>query len=434
MSNLLIRNGRVVDPSQSLDQGMDILIEDGMIARVDEKIEANEDVPVLDAAGLVVAPGFIDIHVHLREPGYEYKETIATGSAAAVAGGFTAVCCMPNTKPVNDDPSITRFIMERGAAVGLARIYPIGAVSKGEKGEELAEIGEMVRQGAVAVSDDGRPVMNAELMRRALEYSRSFEIPVAAHEEDLNLSAGGSMHEGPVATRIGIRGIPSAAEEVMVARDILLAELTGGHLHLCHLSTKGSLDLVRMAKRKGLNVTCEVTPHHFTLSDEDLAASNYNPNWKMNPPLRPKSDVEAVLNAIYDGTADAIVTDHAPHHQDEKDLDFSEAPFGIAGLETAVSLALDRLVGQRVIGLSQLVRLMSTRPAELYHLPGGTLRVGSPADLTLLDLRSRVTVDPSAFRSKSRNTPFAGMTLRGRPAATIVGGKVVWEAEQGSPS
>jgi len=429
VSNLLIRNGRVVDPSQSLDQGGDILIEDGVIAELAEKIEPKRDVPVLDAAGLVVAPGFIDIHVHLREPGYEYKETIATGSAAAVAGGFTSVCCMPNTKPVNDDPSITRFIRERGAAAGLARIYPIGAVSKGEEGQELAEIGEMVRQGAVAVSDDGRPVMNAELMRRALEYSRSFGVRVAAHEEDLNLAAGGSMHEGPVATRIGIRGIPSAAEEVMVARDILLAELTGGRLHLCHLSTKGSLDLVRMAKRKGLDVTCEVTPHHFTLTDEDLAGANYDPNWKMNPPLRPKADLEAILNAIYDGTVDAIVTDHAPHHQDEKDLDFSVAPFGIVGLETAVSLALDRLVAQRVIGLSQLVRLMSTRPAELYHLPGGTLQAGSPADLTLLDLRTRVTVDPSTFRSLSRNTPFGGMSLRGRPAATIVAGRVVWEAE-----
>ncbi len=408
---------------------MDILVEDGTITGLAEKIEPTQDLPVLDAAGLVVAPGFIDIHVHLREPGYEYKETIATGAAAAAAGGFTAVCCMPNTKPVNDDPSITRFIKERGASA-LVRVYPIGAVSKGEEGQELAEIGEMVRQGAVAVSDDGRPVMNAQLMRRALEYAQSFGIPVAAHEEDLDLSAGGSMHEGPVATRIGIRGIPSAAEEIMVARDILLAELTGGRLHLCHLSTKGSLDLVRMAKRKGIDVTCEVTPHHFTLSDEDVAASNYDPNWKMNPPLRPKRDVEAVLNAIYDGTVDAIVTDHAPHHQDEKDLDFSEAPFGIVGLETAVSIALDRLVGHRVIGLSQLVRLMSTRPAELYHLPGGTLRVGSPADLTLLDLRTRITVDPARFRSMSRNTPFAGMTFRGRPAATIVGGRVVWEAER----
>jgi len=428
VNRLLIRNGRVVDPSQNLDQGMDVLIEDGTVVELGEKLEAEGDVEVFDAAGLVVAPGFIDLHVHLREPGYEYKETIASGSAAAVAGGFTAVCCMPNTLPVNDDPSITRFIRERAARVGLARVYPIGAVSRGEEGKELAEIGEMVREGAVAVSDDGRPVTSSQLMRRVLEYSRSFGIPVAAHEEDPGLAAGGVMHEGVVSARIGMRGIPSAAEEVMVSRDLLLAELTGGHLHLCHLSTRGSLDLVRMARRKGIAVTCEVTPHHFTLTDEDVAAANYDPNWKMNPPLRPREDVEAVLNALYDGTVDAIVTDHAPHHQDEKDLDFADAPFGIVGLETAVSLALDRLVHERVIGLSQLVRLMSTRPAEVFHLPGGSLAPGSPADVTVLDLRARVTVDPERFRSLSRNTPFAGMTLRGRPAATIVGGRVVWRA------
>ena len=428
VSRLLIRNGRVVDPSQSLDQGVDILIEEGLISNLAEKIEPDDNVTILDAAGLVVAPGFIDLHVHLREPGFEYKETIETGTRAAVAGGFTAVCCMPNTLPVNDDPSITRFILERAEQVGLARVYPIGAVSQGQRGEELAEVGEMVRAGAVAISDDGRPVMSSELMRRALEYSRSFSIPVAAHEEDLNLSAGGAMHEGEVSTRIGLRGIPAASEEVMVSRDLLLAEFAGGQLHLCHLSTRGSLDLVRMAKRKKINVTCEVTPHHFTLTDEDVASSNYDPNWKMNPPLRTKDDREAVLNALYDGTVDAIVTDHAPHHQDEKDLDFADAPFGIVGLETAVSLGLDRLVHGRVIGLTQFVRLMSTRPAEIFRLPGGTLKEGSPADLTLLDLRGRVTVDPTKFNSLSRNTPFAGLTLKGRPAATIVGGRVVWKS------
>ncbi len=428
MSRLLLRNGRVVDPAQSLDQGLDVLLEDGFVARLGERIEPPPDTPVLDAAGLVVAPGFIDLHVHLREPGFEYKETIETGCRAAVAGGFTAVCAMPNTDPVNDDPSVTRFIRERAGEVGLCRVYPVGALSKGQKGEELAEIGEMVREGAVAVSDDGRPVMNAQLMRRALEYARSFDVPIAAHEEDVHLADGGSMHEGEVSTRIGLKGIPSAAEDVMVARDVLLAELTGGRLHLCHLSTRGSLDLVRMARRKGIRVTCEVTPHHFTLTDEDLAASNYDPNWKMNPPLRSRDDVEAVLQAIYDGTVDAIVTDHAPHHADEKELDFADAPFGIVGLETVVPLALDRLVHGRVIGLLQLVRLLSTRPAEIFGLPGGTLAEGSPADVTLLDLRARTTVDPAGFRSRSRNTPFAGMQLRGAPVGTIVGGRVVWRA------
>ncbi len=432
MSRLLLRNGRVVDPSQGLDQGLDVLLEDGFVARVGERLDVPADTPVLDAAGLVVAPGFIDLHVHLREPGSEYKETIETGCRAAVAGGFTAVCAMPNTSPINDDPSVTRFIRERAEEVGLCRVYPIGALSKGERGEELAEIGEMVREGAVAISDDGRPVMNAQLMRRALEYAKSFGIPIAAHEEDVNLADGGSMHEGEVSTRIGLRGIPSAAEDVMVARDVLLAELTGGRLHLCHVSTRGSLDLVRMARRKGIEVTCEVTPHHFTLTDEDLAASNYDPNWKMNPPLRSRDDVEAVRQAIYDGTVDAIVTDHAPHHADEKELDFADAPFGIVGLETVVPLALDRLVHGRVIGLLQLVRLLSTRPAEIFGLPGGTLAEGAPADVTLLDIRARTTVDPGRFRSKARNTPFAGMRLKGAPVGTIVGGRVVWRAGEAS--
>ena len=331
MKRLLIRNGRVIDPSQGLDQGMDVLLENGSVAALGERLDVPSETRVLDAAGLVVAPGFIDLHTHLREPGFEHKETIESGCRAAVAGGFTSLCCMPDTNPVNDDPSVTSFILKRAEQIGLARVYPIGAVSVGLEGEEMAEIGEMVGAGAVAVSDDRRPVTNAQLFRRVLEYARSFDVPVAAHEEDLDLSDGGSMHEGAVSSRIGLRGMPTSAEEVMVARDVLLAELTGGRLHLCHLSTSTALDLVRTAKQRGLAVSCEVAAHQFVLTDEDVAGANYNPNWKTNPPLRSAADVEAVLQAIYDGTVDAIVSDHEPHHADEKELDFSDAPVGIVG-------------------------------------------------------------------------------------------------------
>ena len=428
MKRLLIRNGRVVDPSQGLDQGLDVLIEDGIVASVGERLDAPAGTKTFDAAGLVVAPGFIDLHAHLREPGFEHKETIESGCRAAVAGGFTAVCCMADTDPVNDDPAVTAFILKRAEQVGLARVYPIGAVSVGLDGEEMAEIGEMVAAGAVAVSDNHRPVSNAQLFRRALEYARSFDVPVAAHEEDLNLSDGGSMHEGAVSTRIGLRGMPTAAEEVMVARDVLLAELTGGRLHLCHVSTSTSLDLVRTAKQRGLAVSCEVAAHQFVLTDEDVAGANYDPNWKVNPPLRSAAEVESILQAIYDGTVDAIVSDHEPHHADDKELDFADAPFGIVGLETAVPLALDRLVHGRVIGLMQFVRLMSTRPAEIFSLPGGSIREGSQADITVLDLRALRTVDPVTFESRAHNSPFAGMRLKGWPSATIVGGEVVWQA------
>ena len=429
MKRLLIRNGRVIDPTQGLDQGMDVLLENGKVAALGERLDVPAKTRVLDAAGLVVAPGFIDLHTHLREPGFEHKETIASGCRAAVAGGFTAICCMPDTDPVNDDPSVTSYILKRAEQIGLAKVYPVGAISVGLEGEEMAEIGEMVGAGAVAISDDRRPVTNAQLFRRALEYARSFDVPVAAHEEDLDLSDGGSMHEGAVSTRIGLRGMPTSAEEVMVARDVLLAELTGGRLHLCHLSTSTALDLVRTAKQRGLAVSCEVAAHQFVLTDEDVAGANYDPNWKTNPPLRGAAEVESVLQAIYDGTVDAIVSDHEPHHADEKELDFSEAPFGIVGLETAVPLALDRLVHGRVIGLMQLVRLMSTRPAEIFNLPGGSLREGAPADLSVLDLRALRTVDPASFQSRARNTPFSGMRLKGWPAATIVDGEIVWQAK-----
>ncbi len=429
MKRLLIRNGRVIDPSQGLDQGMDVLIEDGVISSISERLTAPARTKVFDAAGLVVAPGFIDLHTHLREPGFEHKETIASGCQAAVAGGFTAVCSMPDTQPVNDDPSVTAFICRRAEQAALARVYPVGAVSKGLAGEEMAEIGEMVAAGAVAVTDNHRPVRNSQLFRRALEYARSFDIPVLAHEEDIELSDGGSMHEGRVSTRIGLRGMPTSAEDVMVARDVLLADLTGGRLHICHLSTSTALDLVRVAKGRGLAVSCEVAAHQFILTDEDVAGSGYDPNWKTNPPLRSASDVEAILQAVYDGTVDAIVSDHEPHHADEKEHDFADAPFGIVGLETAVPLALNRLVHGRVIGMMQLVRLMSTRPAEIFGLPGGTLREGAPADITVLDLRALKKVDPTSFKSKSRNTPFAGVRLKGWPTVTIVGGEIVWQAK-----
>jgi len=428
VQRLLIRNGRVIDPSQGLDQGMDVLLEDGHVARIGERIRVKAETPVLDAAGLVVAPGFIDLNAHLCEPGYEQRETIASGCRAAVAGGFTAVCCSADTKPVNDEPSVTAFILERARDVNLARVYPVGAVSHGLAGAELAEIGEMVRAGAVAVGDPG-PVANALLMRRALEYARSFDIPVTSHAENAGLSDGGLMHEGVVSTRIGLRGMPAAAEDVVVARDLMLARLTSGRLHLRHLSTAGSLEAVRAAKAEGLAVTCEVAPHHFTLTDEDLAAATYHSDWKINPPLRSSDHVDAVRQALYDGTVDAIASDHTPQHRDEKELDFSEAPFGVVGLETAVSLAVDRLVHGKVIGIGRLVRLFSIGPAQAFRLPGGTLRPGSPADVTILDLRRRVTVDPNTFRSKSRNTPFAGLKLRGAPVVTIVGGRIVWRAD-----
>jgi dihydroorotase len=408
---------------------MDVLLSDGFIADLGERLDAPLDTEVLDAAGLVVAPGFIDLHARFGEPGYEYKETIETGCRAAVAGGFTAVCCVPDTDPVNDDPAVTRFIRERGAEVGLARVYPMGAVSKGLSGEELAEIGEMVREGAVAFTDGRRPVRNAQLMRRVLEYAQSFDVPVAARAEDLDLSGKGAVHEGEISTRIGLHGIPAVAEEVMVARDTLLAEATGGRLHLFDLSSAGSFDLLRAARKRGVKVSCNVTPHHLALSVEDVARCNYDPKWKVYPPLRDASDIEAMTRAIADGTVDAIASSHSPHHQDEKELDFADAPFGIVGLETAVGLAIDRLVHTRSIGISQLVQLMSTGPAGVFSLPGGTLAEGSPADLTLLDIGRHWTVEASAFVSRSRNTPFSGMRLRGAPAVTIVAGRVVWSAK-----
>src|ERR687893_1093067 len=430
---LLIANGYVIDPTQGVNGGRDILIEDGRVAALLGRGEARpEGAEVFDATGLVVAPGFIDLHTHLREPGQEYKETIASGAASAVAGGFTSVCAMPNTDPVNDNPAVTTFIIEQAEGAGLANVFPVGAITKGSRGEELAEMGEMKRAGIVAVTDDGRPVPSAGLMRRAMEYARGFDLAVMDHCEDRTLTAGGVMHEGAWSLRLGLRGHPALAEEMDALRDCALAELTGARLHLAHVSTRGALEAVRRAKERALPVTCEVAPHHWTLTDE--AVRDYDTNTKMCPPLRSPDHLEAVLEAFRDGTIDAIATDHAPHHADEKALEYDNAPFGITGLETAVGLALDRLVHTGVISLERLVELCSTTPARIFRLEGrGTLRPGAWADVTVLDPDLEWTFDAARSRSKSRNTPFDGWTLRGAPVATFVAGRLVYRhAEENS--
>jgi dihydroorotase len=423
MSSLLIRNGTIVDPSQSLEARRDLLIKDGRIAAVEEEIE-GEDVEVFDARGFVVAPGFIDLHTHLREPGFEYKETIETGARAALAGGFTSVCCMPNTKPVNDNSSVTSFIIEQSRLAGLANVFPIGAITQGSKGEQLAEIGEMKKAGIVAISDDGRPVCDAGLMRRAMEYSRDFDLPVVDHCEDCTISPGWAMHEGEYSALLGLKGLSGAAEDLHVARDIRLAEITGARVHIAHISTARSVEIVREAKRLGLTVTCEVTPHHFTLTDAEVYRRNYDTNTKMAPPLRPQSDLEAIIEGLRDGTIDAIATDHAPHHANEKMLEFDHAPNGITGLETAVSLTLDRLVNRGLISLTRMVELLSYNPARIFNLHRGTLKVGREADVTIFDPQLQIQVDISRFQSKSRNTPFDGWVLKGAPVAAIVGGRL----------
>ncbi len=421
--SLLVRNGRVVDPADRLDAVADVLVEDGVIRRVGPSLPVPEGARVIDATGMVVCPGFIDIHVHLREPGYEYKETVATGTRAAAAGGFTAVCCMANTLPVNDNRSITDYIRAKADTEGVVRVYPIGAVTRGLEGKELAELAELAEAGCVAFSDDGRPVMNAALYRRAMEYTLPFAAPIVSHAEDLHLSRGAAMNEGVVSTELGVPGAPPAAEEVMVARDIVLAELTGAHLHIAHVSTAGAVRLVRDAKARGVRVTAEVTPHHLVLTDE--AVRGFDPNTKMNPPLRTRRDTEALIEALADGTIDCIATDHAPHAAAEKEGEFDRAAFGVVGLETAVSVLLDRLVRPGRLPLATLVARLSADPARLMNLPGGRLAPGAPADITVLDLDREVTVDPARFRSRSRNTPFAGWRLRGAPVMTIVGGRRV---------
>jgi dihydroorotase len=425
---ILIRGGRVLDPDRGTDGVADLLIQDGKVEAIGQNLGRPDDAELLEAAGKIVAPGLIDLHVHLREPGQEDVETVATGAMAAAAGGFSAVCAMPNTDPVTDNQAAVGFIVSQAQRAGKARVYPIGAISLGQNGQQLAEFGELVGAGAVAVSDDGKPVVSSHLMRTALEYARTFGIPVADHCEDPTLAAGGAMHEGLVSTRLGLKGVPSAAEEIMVARDILLAELTGGHVHLCHMSTRGSVELIRRAKDKGLRVTAEACPHHFTLTHD--ACEGYQTNAKMNPPLREPEDREAVRQGLRDGTLDVICTDHAPHHYDAKEREFDDAPNGIIGLETALGLAITELVDGGLLDLPTLIRRMSSMPARIFNLPGGTLARGTAADVVVLDPAAEWIVEPDRFFSKSRNTPFGGRRLRGRADVTIVRGQVVFRRDR----
>jgi dihydroorotase len=422
---VLIANGHLIDPAQGINAGRNLLIEDGRVTGLLERGEQPpEGAELFDATGLVVAPGFIDMHTHLREPGAEYKETIATGAAAAVAGGWTSVCAMPNTDPVNDSAAVTRFVIEQAQHAQLANVFPIGALTKGSNGKELAEMGEMRSAGIVAVSDDGRPVASAGMMRRAMEYARGFDLPVIDHCQDPTLSAGGVMHEGHWSLLLGLKGMPAAAEDVHVIRDCVLAKLTGAAVHIAHVSTRGSLEAVRRAKEAGLPVSCEVAPHHWTLADEEV--SEFDTNMKISPPLRSRDHIEALIEGLHDGTVDAIATDHAPHHADEKALEFDEAPFGITGLETAIGLAFD-LVQRGVLDLERLVTLCSTNPARIFGLEDrGRLTAGAHADITILDPTCEWTFDGTASKSRSRNTPFHGRTMTGAAVATIVGGRVVY--------
>ena len=427
--DLLLRGGHVIDPATGRDEVTDLLLRDGCIEATGGALGTPDGAEVLDCAGAFVAPGFIDVHCHLREPGREDVETIATGARAAAAGGFTAICAMPNTEPVTDNQAAVGFIIRQAMRAAAARVHPIGAISVGQKGKSLAEFGEMIGAGAVAVSDDGRPVVSAHLMRTALEYAQTFGIPVIDHCEELTLAHGGSMNEGIVSARLGLKGIPAEAEEIMVIRDILLARRTGGHVHLAHMSTKGSVELIRWGKERGINVTAEVTPHHLTLTEQ--AVEGYRTAAKMNPPLRTAEDVEALREALRDGTIDLVATDHAPHHYDAKDREFADAPFGIVGLETALALVVTELVDGGVIDFRTLVDRMSTRPARLFGLPGGTLAARAPADVTVFDPGHAWQVDPTTFLSKGRNTPYAGRALRGRARFTIVAGRVVHRADDG---
>ncbi len=424
---MILKGGRVIDPANGRDGEFDVLIENGAIARIGRNLPVD-GADVFDIKrGWVVTPGLVDVHVHLREPGQEHKETIASGTASAVAGGFTAVACMPNTEPVNDHAGITEFILKKAAEAGRARVYPIGAVSIGSRGEQLAELGEQKAAGCVAFTDDGRPVATALLMRRALEYARMLGVPIVNHCEDPSLKGDGVAHEGYIASQLGLRGIPGEAESIMVERDISLAELTGAHVHIAHMSAHQSLRAVRAGKERGVHVTCEVAPHHFTLTDDSLDGPvKYDTNFKMNPPLRATADRDAMLEGIADGSVDVIATDHAPHHIDEKMVEFDRAPFGIVGLETAVPIVFDRLVHSGRISLTRMVELLSVNPARLMNIRGGRLDEGSPADITVLAPDLATTVEAAKLVSKSKNTPFDRWRLTGGVAATLVGGKVVY--------
>ena len=420
---LLIKNGHVIDPASGFDGTAAVLIEDGLVSAIGAGLSPS-NAGVFDASGLIVAPGFIDLHVHLREPGEEYKETIASGARAAVAGGFTAVCAMPNTDPVNDNASVTRYIVEKAREAGLARVYPVGAITRESKGKELAEMAEMKAAGAVAVSDDGRPVMNSQVMRHAMEYASDHGLIVVDHCQCLDLSAGGVMNEGRYSTLLGLKGISSASEESHVARDIMLAELTGARVHIAHISTRGAVEMVRAAKQRGLPVTCEVTPHHLALTDE--AVMGFDTNTKMNPPLRSNEDREALIEAVRGGVIDAIATDHAPHHYDEKLVEYDRAPFGVVGLETALGVAITTLHHENGVPLQRIIEMLTIGPARAFSLTGGSLAIGSPGDITVFDPVKEWTVDPRRFSSRSRNTPFAGWRLRGAVAATFVAGRQVF--------
>ncbi len=428
MSKLLIKNGRVIDPATGRDGIADVLIDGATIAAVREDIEAD-GAEELDATGLVVAPGFIDIHVHLREPGITHAETIETGARAAAAGGFTRVCSMPNTQPVNDSATVTGFILEQARQYAVVKVHPIGAITAGSLGEELAPIGTLKRAGVVAISDDGQPVMNARVMRRAMELAKSFDLPVIQHCEDLNLSSGGDMHEGVESTKRGLVGIPSSSEDVMVARDILLTEVTGARYHVAHLSARNSMHMVAFAKSRGLPVTCEVTPHHIALTDEESLP--YDSNFKMKPPLRGHGDTEAMIEGIVNGTVDALATDHAPHTGYQKMQEFERCPFGIIGLETALAIALDRLVHPGRISMTRMVELFTTGPASVVSLDAGKLAPGGAADITIFDPEIEWTYDVNQTESKSKNSPFDGRRFRGAPAATIVDGETVWKRGSG---
>jgi dihydroorotase len=421
--SIVIKNGRVIDPASQTDRVADVLIVDGRVAGVAPNLSSPK-AEVFDATGMIVAPGFIDMHVHLREPGFEHAETIESGSRAAAAGGFTSVCCMPNTKPVNDSATVTSYIVERARRKAVVNVFPIGAITKGSAGEELAAIGAMKEAGAVAISDDGLPVMSARVMRRAMEFARSYDLPIIQHCEDLNLSAGGDMHEGANSVRWGLRGIPAAAEDVMAARDLLLAELTGARYHIAHVSTRNAVAMVDYARKRGLPVSCEATPHHFALSDQDMAP--YDSNYKMKPPLRSVRDRAAVVEAIAAGAVSAIATDHAPHPGSEKMQEFERCPFGIIGLETAIALSLQELVHTGKITLNRLVELFTTGPESVMRLGRGTLATGALGDVTVFSTELTWTYDVNQSHSRSRNSPFDGKTFRGGPVATVVGGEMVW--------